>query len=77
MNATLQSKDTSNNYTFKIEYEGIPYEAVIYCNAKGKFIDEEITNLDTNEELDYEGSEGEIREQIVSYLDENWNTLVQ
>jgi hypothetical protein len=43
-------------------------------NGKGKFIDEYITRCD--EELDYEGEEGQIREDIMDYIDKNWDKLV-
>ena len=45
-----------------------------YLYDSGKFIDESITRC--GEELDYEGEEGEIRDAIIDYLDENWEKLV-
>lgn len=74
MNATLTCKDDTTNYTFNINHEGIEYSALIYLNARGKFIDERIYR--DEEELGYEGEEGEIREAITDYIDENWDKLV-
>jgi len=74
MNATLTHKDDTTNYSFEIAHEGENYNAIVYLNGKGKFIDEHITLRD--EELGYEGEEGQIREDIMTYLDENWDTLV-
>lgn len=74
MNATLNHKDDVTNYSFDIDHEGETYNVIVYMNGKGKFIDEHITRCD--EELDYEGEEGQIREDIMDYLDKNWDKLV-
>jgi hypothetical protein len=47
---------------------------LVFLDSRGKFIDERITK--DEEELDYEGDEGQIREDIMDYLDKNWETLV-
>lgn len=75
MNATLTHKDETTNYTFNLIHEGIEYNVTVYLNESGKFIDESITYTD-EEELDYEGEQGQIREDIMDYLDENWDKLV-
>lgn len=75
MKANLTNKDTTTNYTFEIELDGKNYRVQIYLNQKGKFIDDSITLND--EELSGEGEEGEIREKIINYLDENWDKLVE
>jgi hypothetical protein len=74
MNATLSNKNETCNYTFTVEHEGKTYDVLIYTNNKGKFIDEHI--FFNGEDLDYEGTEGQIREDIMTYLDENWDKLV-
>ena len=61
---------------FVVEMDGVKYNARIYLNEKGRFIDEQISYNSSGEELDYEGTEGDIRERITDYLDENWDTLV-
>ena len=74
MNATLNHKNETTNYNFEIIHEGENYDVTVYLNESGKFIDESITRC--GEELDYEGEEGEIRDAIIDYLDENWEKLV-
>jgi len=73
MKATLANKNEVTNYTFDIEHQGNTYEVIIYVKG-GKFYDEQIF-LD-GEELDYEGEEGQIREDIMDYVDKNWDKLV-
>ena len=75
MNATLTNSDTTTNYTFNLNHEGTEYNITVYLNESGKFIDESITYTN-GEELKYEGHEGQIREDIMDYLDENWDKLV-
>ena len=75
--AELTYANTTTNYTFRINHEGIEYDAVIYCNGKGKFIDDSIISCMTFEQLNHEGTEGEIREQILDYIDANWETLTK
>lgn len=74
MNATLNHKDDTCQYSFSIEHEGKTYDVVVNTNRKGKFLDEYIYH--NNEELEHEGTEGQIREDIMTYLDENWDKLV-
>jgi hypothetical protein len=74
MNATLTHKDETTNYSFNINHEGTNYSVLVFLDSRGKFIDERITK--DEEELDYEGDEGQIREDIMDYLDKNWETLV-
>jgi hypothetical protein len=75
MKATLTNSATTTNHTFNIEHEGKIYHVQIYLNAKGKFIDDSITLNDV--ELEHEGEEGQIREGIIVYIDEHWDTLVK
>jgi len=75
--ADLIYADKTTNYTFRVEHEGITYDAVIYCNDKGKFIDDHIISCMTCEQLCHEGTEGEIREVILDYIDANWDKLVK
>lgn len=74
MKATLTNQDATINYSFDIELNGLTYRVQVYLNQKGKFIDDSIT-LD-DRELDGEGEEGQTREDILNYLDENWTKLV-
>ncbi len=74
MKATLQNKQTSQRFAFYVEIEGQTYNAVIWLNEKGKFIDDMIYTLNDNE-LEHEGEEGTIREKIINYLDKNWDSL--
>ena len=76
MNATLTDSNTTTNYTFNIEHEGDQYNVTVYLNESGRFIDDRITNANGDELLDYEGEEGQIRDDILEYLDENWCKLV-
>lgn len=73
MKTTLTNKNEVNNYEFNVEHEGNIYEVIVYTK-EGKFYDEQIFFND--EELDYEGEEGQIREDIMSYIDENWDKLI-
>lgn len=73
MDTTLTNKNEVNSYEFNIEHEGNTYEAIVYMKD-GKFFDEQI--FFDGEELDYEGEEGQIREDIMSYIDENWDKLI-
>ena len=74
INATLTSKDDTTNYSFTVNHENRNYDVIVYLNARGKFIDDRI--YFNEEELGHEGEEGEIREAIMDYLDENWDKLV-
>ena len=73
MNATLTNKNEINSHVFNVEHEGNTYEVIIYTK-EGKFYDEQI--FFNEEELDLEGEEGQIREDILDYLDKNWDHLV-
>jgi hypothetical protein len=73
MNATLTHKDETCQYSFDIEHEGETYSVVVNTNRKGEFLDEYIHH--NNEELEHEGTEGQIREDIMTYLDENWDKI--
>ena len=73
MNATLIAQDTTNRHEFNVKIGENEYGVTVYTNSKGKFIDESI--LFRGSELEYEGDEGQIREDIMEYLDENWDKL--
>ena len=73
MNVSLIESQQTSVYTFNIELDGKMYKANIYVNDKGKFIDDSICLNDI--ELEREGTEGEIRELILTYIDENWNAI--
>lgn len=75
MKVTTQSKVTQVRHGFNIEFEGKTYTAIVWLDENGKFADEEICYQD-GEELDTEGEEGDIREKIIDYLDQNWDSLV-
>jgi hypothetical protein len=74
MTATCVQKQTVTNYTFNVELDGRVYQAVVYLNDDQKFIDDQVTRDGIL--LEYEGEEGETREQILDYIDENWERLV-
>jgi len=74
MKVTLQSKCITNRHNFAVKLDGFSYDVVIWTNEDGKFMDEEITF--NGEELDCEGTMGEIRERIIDYIAEKWESLV-
>lgn len=74
MKAILQGSEFSNRHDFTIEIDKDTYSVSIWLNEKGKFIDETIKLNDI--ELEMEGEEGEIRENITDYLADNWEKLV-
>ena len=75
MNATYNNSDTTIKHHFQIEHEGEQYGVTVHTKENGKFLDENITR--DGFELDHEGEEGQIREDIMTYLDENWDSLVK
>ena len=75
MNIKLTDSNTTTNYTFNIEHEGEQYDVTVWLNESGKFISDRIINAN-GDELDYEGEEGQIREDIMDCLDENWDKFV-
>ena len=72
-NTTAINKNEIDNHVFNIEHEGNTYEVIVYTR-EGKFYDEQI--FFNGEELDYEDDEGQIREDIMNYVDKNWDKLV-
>lgn len=48
----------------------------VYVNESGKFIDDLITYVNSGEELEYEGEEGDIREELLTQIDKDWYKLV-
>jgi hypothetical protein len=75
MNATLTNSDTTTNHTFDVDHKGKTYTVQIYLNAKGKFIDDTI--MFNGVELGSEGTGGQIREEIIEYLSNHWDELVE
>jgi len=75
MKAKLSHTSFSHRYVFEVEKNGKTYDVVIFLNQKGKFIDDSISF--NGKELGSEGEEGQIREDIVSYLDENWDGIAK
>jgi len=75
MKAHLTNSYTSNNYTFVIEHDTSKYFVNISLDENGRFIHESITHPN-GQELDFEGEEGDIRDTILDFLDENWEKLV-
>jgi predicted RNA-binding protein YlqC (UPF0109 family) len=59
MNATFHHKLVTSQFKFTVELDDESYTVTIHVHEKGKFI----------------GHEGDIREQIIDYLDENWDKL--
>ncbi len=76
MTAKHTQSETTTFHVFEVKHKGRNYRAKIYLNAKGKFVDEEITDSHGNE-LESEGTEGDIREKITDYLANHWDELVQ
>ena len=75
MKATYDHNETTTQHYFRVDHEGKQYEVTVHTKENGKFIDENITH--NGFELDYEGKEGQVREDIMTYLDENWDKLVK
>jgi hypothetical protein len=76
MNAKLVDSIVISEFQFEIEIENIKYSAKVWLNSKGKFIDD-LISFPNGDMLGAEGSEGEIRENILTYLDKNWDTLTK
>jgi hypothetical protein len=66
---------TSTRHNFKVTHGEFTYDVVIWCNSKGKFIDDEISL--NGEEQEHEGEQGDIREAITDYLAAEWDNLVK
>jgi hypothetical protein len=75
MKAINTHNDTTSTHSFAVEHEGKDYQVTVFMNESGKFIDENITY--NGDELEHEGTEGQIREDIMDYLAENWDDLVK
>ena len=75
MNATYDHSETTKLHYFQIEHEGKQYEVILHTKENGKFLYENITR--NGFDLDYEGREGQVREDIMTYLDDNWEKLVK
>ena len=75
MKATNTHNETTTIHYFQVEHKGKNYEVRMHTNLNGKFLNDYITL--NGFELDYEGGEGQVREDIITYLDENWDDLVR
>lgn len=73
MKATQVSKTTA--HTFKIQHDGREFVAIIHINESGHFIDEVVQ--EGGNELDIEGEDGDLREKIIDFIDDNWETLTK
>ena len=74
MKATNTHNEIFAHY-FKVEHEGKDYEVTVCIDENGKFADDHIAL--NGEELEYEGTEGQIREDIIDYLAFKWDDLVK
>jgi CYTH domain-containing protein len=74
MKAVLQSSNFVHQHDFTVEYDGVTFNVSIFLNQKEKFIDNSI-KLNDNE-LEFEGEQGQIREDILNYLSDNWDKIV-
>ena len=72
----LIDSNTVTDYTFLIEREGVKYHVKVYVNESGKFIDDSITYVNSGEELEYQGEEGDVREELLNQLDKDWYKIV-
>ena len=77
MNAKVIEKQVSTLFRFEIEFDGKKYNATIILGPKGRFFGESVEHADTNIELGHEGTEGDIRESIVDFIDKNWEMLTK
>ena len=74
MNATNTLNVRTTRHEFDVEHDGAQYAVVIHCDRNEKFIDDSITL--NGIELDSEGEQGDLREQILDYISGNWDKLV-
>jgi hypothetical protein len=75
-NVKRLQNEALNRHVFELTFDGHDYCVVIFTDEKGKFFDEEIS-VRGGDELEMEGTDGEIREKIIDYLDENWDSLTK
>lgn len=76
MNAILTLSDTLSQFWFEIEFNQQKYRANFSLHGNGKFGEIEVEFVSNGKVLEDEGEEGEIKEQIISFIDKNWDTLV-
>jgi len=74
MNAKHISTQITTKHIFQVTYDGFTYDVVIWTDAKGRFQDDGISF--NGEELEREGTEGDVREVITDYLAINWESIV-
>lgn len=68
--------NTTTNYTFNVNHKGKEYHVIVFVDNDGyKFVDS-VISLHNGMELDYKGTEGQIREDIIDYVHEHWDNLV-
>lgn len=68
MKASLQYSIRIIKYVYDVKYKGETYTAEVYINEEDKsFVEDNIFD-EHGHLLNYEGNEGEIREQILNYI---------
>lgn len=75
MTATFKGTEEIRRHSFEVEVDGLKYHVTCMCNASDKILDETIQHHGI--ELDREGGEGDLREQILDFVVEEWETLVK
>jgi hypothetical protein len=75
MKVKFKGAEQTKRHTFTVAHKKNDYRVVIWLDETGKFMDEEVSF--NGEELEGEGTEGEVREAIIDYLADNWETLVK
>ena len=76
MKAKLIEKVVTKQFNFQVTIDSKEYDVTIWLDPeKNKFMDDVIRF--NGEMLGCEGTEGEIREKILDFLDKEWENLVQ
>ena len=75
MKVTYHNENVVTRHSFTVNHAGIDYEVEIFVDIRGKFSDESIMLNDV--EFDGEGEEGDIREDIIDYLSNNWEQVTK
>lgn len=69
MNVKRTEVYTEHKHTFSIKKGGVLYQAEVWLNAKGKFIDTVITRADGKP------TSAKINDEIEQYLSDNWDEI--
>lgn len=75
MQANLISKVFVHKYNFEVVIDGLIFNVEIYLDEKQSFTDISI-KLNENE-LEFEGSQGQIRTKLIQYIGKNWDILTK